>query len=87
MQLLLIGLVRSCYQLRWIVIDSEFLFLRFSFGDLLRFISFKIKLREKICLHLISTGFGFSEKPQPGYGFDYTLDGNALVALMMADKC
>lgn len=48
---------------------------------------FQDKLREKICLHLISTGFGFSEKPQPGYGFDYTLDGNALVALMMADKC
>ncbi|KAH9745667.1 AB hydrolase-1 domain-containing protein [Citrus sinensis] len=34
------------------------------------------KLREKICLHLISTGFGFSEKPQPGYGFDYNLDGD-----------
>lgn len=22
------------------------------------------------------SGFGFSDKPQPRYGFDYTLDGN-----------
>lgn len=22
------------------------------------------------------TGFGYSDKPQPKYGFDYTLDGN-----------
>lgn len=21
------------------------------------------------------SGFGFSDKPQPGYGFDYTFDG------------
>lgn len=24
------------------------------------------------------SGFGFSDKPQPGYGFDYTLDGKCL---------
>lgn len=24
------------------------------------------------------SGFGFSDKPQPRYGFDYTLDGNCL---------
>lgn len=25
---------------------------------------------------LVPTGFGFSDKPQPGYGFDYSLPGN-----------
>jgi hypothetical protein len=24
---------------------------------------------------IVSAGFGFSDKPQPKYGFDYTLDG------------
>jgi hypothetical protein len=25
--------------------------------------------------NVASAGFGFSDKPQPKYGFDYTLDG------------
>lgn len=32
-------------------------------------------------LFLSSIGFGFSDKPQPGYGFDYTLDGNFFVSI------
>jgi hypothetical protein len=27
----------------------------------------------------VSAGFGFSDKPQPKYGFDYTLDGKMIV--------
>jgi len=26
----------------------------------------------------VSAGFGFSDKPQPKYGFDYTLDGKMI---------
>jgi len=25
------------------------------------------------------TGFGFSDKPQAGYGFNYTMDGNMIL--------
>lgn len=32
-----------------------------------------------VCLTL--SGFGFSDKPQPGYGFDYTLDGNCFTCI------
>ena len=27
----------------------------------------------------VPKGFGFSDKPQPGYGFDYTLGGNCFI--------
>jgi hypothetical protein len=39
-------------------------------------------IREVSCPSFLSSiGFGFSDKPQPGYGFDYTLDGNCFISL------
>lgn len=39
---------------------------------------------EPIAISSSSTGFGFSDKPQPRYGFDYTLDGNFCIKPMIA---